>query len=122
MNKDLFSYKCHNCGGELKVNRLTCRDCGLSVNGLIELPRLARLNRKDREFIEIFILAAGSLKEAGRILGLSYPTVRHRLDRVIADVRELEREEQKERMGVIKQLERGEISAEQAARELAVKS
>lgn len=122
MSKDPFSYKCHNCGGELKISRLACRDCGLSVAGLIELPRLARLNRKDREFIEIFILAAGSLKEAGRILGLSYPTVRHRLDRVIADLRELEREGQKERLGIIKQLERGEISAEQAARELAVKS
>lgn len=91
MTRDIFSHTCQNCGGELKVNRLTCEDCGLSVTGRIALPRLARLSGKDREFVETFVLAAGSLKEAGRMMGLSYPTVRARLDRAIAGLKELDR-------------------------------
>ena len=60
-----------------------------------------------------------SLKEVGKTLKLSYPTVRARLDRVIADLRELNEKQRDTRMEIIRKLEQGEITAEQAARELA---
>ncbi len=120
MARDSFSHNCQNCGGELKINRLSCGDCGLSVAGRIALPRLARLSGADREFVEMFVLAAGSLKEVGRMMGLSYPTVRARLDRIIGRLKELDEGSQAERMGIIRRLERGEISVEEAARELAL--
>ncbi len=119
MARDYFSDRCGNCGGVLQVGRMVCRDCDLMMEGHIELPRLARLAGEDREFIELFVLSAGSLKEVGRLLGLSYPTVRARLDRVIENLRGLDAARRERRLEVIRQLERGEMSVEAAARELA---
>ncbi|WP_294503928.1 DUF2089 domain-containing protein [uncultured Victivallis sp.] len=119
MARDHFSHICQNCGGELTVEKLCCRNCGVALEGKIELPRLARLNAEEREFIELFVLSAGSLKEVGKILHLSYPTVRARLDRVIASLQELDRDRRDARMQIIARVERGEISAEQAAEQLA---
>ncbi len=119
MGKDHFSKNCQNCGCELHITRMECDSCGLAVEGNLELPRLARLSAEDREFIELFLLSAGSLKEVGKILDLSYPTVRNRLDRVIAHLKELDRDRRKERLNIIHKLERGEITAEDAARRLA---
>ncbi len=119
MAQDHFSDRCQNCGGALKVERFACPDCGLRLEGTIELPRLARLNAEEREFIELFVLSAGSLKEVGRSMGLSYPTVRARLDRVIESLVALDRERKLDRMAIIKRLENREIGAEEAARLLA---
>ena len=119
MAKDHFSCFCRNCGGELGIEKLVCRNCDLAIEGRIELPRLARLTAEDREFIELFVLSAGSLKEVGKVLKLSYPTVRARLDRVIANLQELDRSRQAVRLEIIRRLERGELTAEQAANELA---
>ena len=119
MAKDHFSCFCQNCGGELVIEKLVCRNCDLAIEGRIELPRLARLTAEDREFIELFVLSAGSLKEVGKVLKLSYPTVRARLDRVIANLQELDRSRQAVRLEIIRRLERGELTAEQAANELA---
>ena len=117
MPKDQFSTRCRNCSGELNIERLVCEECGLTIEGRIALPRLA--SPEDREFIELFVLSAGSLKEVGKALKLSYPTVRARLDRVIADLRALDEKQRDTRMEIIRKLEQGEITAEQAARELA---
>ena len=119
MPQDHFSTRCRNCSGELNIERLVCEECRLTIEGRIALPRLARLSPEDREFIELFVLSAGSLKEVGKALKLSYPTVRARLDRVIADLRALDEKQRDTRMEIIRKLEQGEITAEQAARELA---
>ena len=116
---DHISLVCQNCGGELAVEKLSCRNCGLVLEGRIELPRLARLSTEDREFVELFVLSAGSLKEVGKILKLSYPTVRARLDRVIANLQALDRPRRDTRLEIISRVERGELTAEQAAQQLA---
>jgi len=118
MPRDHFSNKCQNCGGELKIKKLVCESCSLAIEGWLTLPRLARLSPEDREFIELFILSAGSLKEVGKVLNLSYPTVRARLDKVIGNLRALDAKSRDERMEVIRRLENGEITAEHAAQEL----
>ena len=70
MAKDHFSKTCQNCGGELHITRMECGDCGLAVEGNLELPRLARLSAEDREFIELFLLSAGSLSAKGGMITL----------------------------------------------------
>jgi len=65
MPSDRFDHRCQNCGGDLEIARMGCSRCGLAVEGKLTLPRLARLTPEDREFIEIFVLAAGSLKVVG---------------------------------------------------------
>jgi hypothetical protein len=78
------------------VKRLTCRACETEVEGLYELPTLASLGRADLGFAVQFIQASGSLKAMARLLGVSYPTVRNRLDGIIAKIAEIERQREQD--------------------------
>jgi hypothetical protein len=84
----------------------------------VSLPHLARLSPEQRDFVEVFLLCGGSLKEAGRVLGISYPTVRSRLDAVMLRLRELRGSIEGSRLSVLERLERGEITAADAAVQL----
>ncbi len=75
---------CPSCDHPLAVKRLGCEHCGTEVEGVYPLPRLAALPQEDQEFICRFVKASGSLKEMAGLLKVSYPTVRNRLDEVIA--------------------------------------
>lgn len=74
---------CPSCDGALAVKRLGCEACHTDVEGLYDLPILAGLSNDDQDFILQFVKASGSLKEMAKLLGVSYPTVRNRLDDVI---------------------------------------
>ena len=74
---------CPACGTGLQVNKMVCQGCDTGIDGLFELPPLARLSAEDQEFIMKFVKASGSLKEMARLLRLSYPTVRNRLNDII---------------------------------------
>ena len=78
---------CPSCGGNLAVRRLYCETCETEVEGLYSLPPVAGLAPDDQEFILEFIKASGSLKDMARFLGVSYPTVRNRLDDIIRKLR-----------------------------------
>jgi hypothetical protein len=75
--------QCPSCQADLQVKRLTCSQCETEVEGRYVLPLLARLNPDDQAFIQLFVQASGSLKEMAKLLGVSYPTVRNRLDEII---------------------------------------
>ena len=64
--------------------RLACPGCDTAVQGDYLLPALSRLGSEDQQFVLAFILRSGSLKEMARLYGVSYPTVRNRLDELIA--------------------------------------
>ena len=81
---------CPSCGGALGVKRLHCDKCDTEVEGLYPLPPLAGLGPEDQEFIVDFIKASGSLKDMAALLGVSYPTVRNRLDGIIEKLRQRE--------------------------------
>lgn len=78
---------CPSCGGNLAVRRLYCDQCETEVEGLYALPPLAGLAVEDQDFILEFIKASGSLKDMAKLLGVSYPTVRNRLDEIIGKLR-----------------------------------
>jgi hypothetical protein len=69
------------------VKSLVCEQCATEIQGQYELPPLASLCPEDQAFILDFIKASGSLKEMAKLLGLSYPTVRNRLDEIIERVK-----------------------------------
>jgi hypothetical protein len=75
----------------LKVKRLLCDNCQTELEGIYELPALASLSASDQQFILQFVKVSGSLKEMAKIMGLSYPTVRNRLDDIINRIKELEK-------------------------------
>jgi hypothetical protein len=79
---------CPSCSGPLAVKKLGCEKCGTDVEGLFPLPVLAGLPRDDQEFIVEFMKASGSLKQMAELLKVSYPTVRNRLDDIIAKLKE----------------------------------
>jgi hypothetical protein len=79
-----FPVTCPSCEHRLQVKRLTCDHCSTEVEGIYPLPMLAALSMEDQAFICDFVKASGSLKEMAALLKVSYPTVRNRLDEVIA--------------------------------------
>ena len=78
---------CPACSNQLKVKSLFCEHCQTEVQGRYGLPALAKLSADDQAFVLEFIKASGSLKEMARLLGLSYPTVRNRLDETIERIK-----------------------------------
>lgn len=75
--------RCPSCNSQLKVKCLVCEQCRTEIQGEYELSALAKLSSDDQAFMLAFIKASGSLKEMARLLRLSYPTVRNRLDDII---------------------------------------
>lgn len=75
--------KCPSCDGNLTVARLDCPDCKLSIEGEFTPPALLKLTGAQIDFVEVFIKNRGVIREVERELGVSYPTVRARLDDVI---------------------------------------
>ena len=79
MAHDVIS-TCPVCQGELTVTRLHCRSCGTALEGEFGVGRFGRLEREHLAFLESFLRSRGNLKEMERELGISYPTVRGRLE------------------------------------------
>src|ERR1700676_4001326 len=75
--------KCQSCDGNLTVARLDCPDFSISIEGEFAPPALLKLTGAQIDFIEVFIKNRGVIREVERELGVSYPTVRARLDEVL---------------------------------------
>lgn len=74
---------CPSCSSSLAVTSLVCVQCDTEVSGHFELTALLQLSRDDQAFVEAFVRESGSLKAMAKRLGVSYPTVRNRLDEII---------------------------------------
>jgi hypothetical protein len=82
MARDVIS-TCPVCEGELLISRLHCRSCGTSLEGEFGVGRFGRLSREQLALLESFLRSRGNLKEMERELGISYPTVRGRVDALV---------------------------------------
>jgi hypothetical protein len=74
---------CPVCQHELSVTRLHCRECGTTLEGDFNVGRFGRLSRDQLALLESFLRSRGNLREMERELGLSYPTVRGRVDALV---------------------------------------
>jgi len=74
---------CPVCAGELAVTRLRCGDCGTTIEGEFGVGRFARLTREQTQVLESFLRSRGNLRDMERELGISYPTVRIRVEALI---------------------------------------
>ena len=79
--------ECPYCGSGMAITRMTCGRCAVSVEAAFPMSLLASLPVEHQRFIEMFVLSGGSLKEIAEGAGVSYPTVRSRLDKVIESLR-----------------------------------
>ncbi|MGB5177329.1 MAG: DUF2089 family protein [Gammaproteobacteria bacterium] len=108
--------RCSYCDSDMYITRLTCSECGLSHGGDFHTPRLYRLDAEDQRFIELFVLASGSLKRMAELLEVSYPTVRSRLDTLIGKLENEKQQDEKHKEKILEDIETGRIPAKQGMR------
>lgn len=112
MAKKLVS-SCPFCGKALVVCRLKCSGCDTQIDSLVEIPPFFRLPEDLQDFVMVFLRCRGNISEVEKALGISYPTVCKRLDLVNGLLGN--RPTSASRSEILGQLERGEISAKEAA-------
>jgi hypothetical protein len=100
-------------GRQVVVERVRLPD-GVAIEGAFDLPQLAQLSAEDQVFVTAFVRCHGSIKEMERIFGVSYPTIKARLNRIAQSLDFVETDPAPPRVDVIERLRRGEISAGEA--------
>jgi hypothetical protein len=105
-------------GKPVTVERVRVVDSGIAIEGRFAPPPLASLSAEDQVFVMAFIRCHGSIKEMEEMFGISYPTVKNRLNRIARQFKFVEIVNIAAEEDVVGELERGEISAEEAIRRL----
>jgi hypothetical protein len=105
-------------GADIVVERVRLVDSGIKIEGDFELPPLASLSAEDQVFVMAFVRCDGSIKELERVFGISYPTVKNRLSRIAAKFKFAETTTISSRDEILEELERGEITADEAIERL----
>src|ERR1700675_2148224 len=105
-------------GQRILVERVRIPDRDIVIEGSWELPQLARLSAEDQVFVTAFVRSHGSIKEMERVFGVSYPTIKARLNRIGESLDFVEVNPAPSRMEILERLRRGEITADDAIREL----
>ena len=119
--------RCPVCDDELMISKLTCRRCDTRIEGEFHPCKFCRLPDEQLEFLEVFVRCRGNIRDVEKELGISYPTVRSRLDSVIQALGyPVERPDaavaENRRQEVLDALQRGEIDSREAARQLRKKA
>jgi hypothetical protein len=126
---NMIPSECPVCHDDLIVTRLVCQSCGTQIRGSFDLDRLSLLLPEQRHFVEVFLLCEGKLNCVQDELGISYPTVRSRLDEIIDAVAHTGDESlviqppqdasaSVDRQAILDRLANNEISADDALRQL----
>jgi hypothetical protein len=104
--------------GPVVVERVRLADRDVAIEGAFDLPQLARLDAADQVFVAAFVRGHGSIKEMERIFGVSYPTIKARLNRIGERLEFVDTDPGPTRSDILERLKQGEIGAEDAIREL----
>jgi hypothetical protein len=105
-------------GKTITVERVRLVESDIAIEGSFSLPPLANLSAEDQVFVMVFIRCSGSIKEMEQMFGISYPTVKNRINKIAQQLEFVEIIKASPREEVLEELERGEISAEEAIRRL----
>jgi len=105
-------------GGPLVVERVRMPEKHITVEGAFTLPELARLSLEDQVFVIAFLRSHGSIKEMEQVFGVSYPTIKARLNRIAGQLEFVDTNPSPSRNEVLERLNRGEINADEAIRAL----
>ncbi len=105
-------------GSALEVERVRLKENGVRIEGIFELPPLAKLTLEDQIFVIAFIRCGGSIKNMEELFGISYPTVKNRLNNISGKLEFIEINPPAPSNEVLRQLSKGEISVEDAIKKL----
>ncbi|MCI6275958.1 MAG: DUF2089 domain-containing protein [Clostridium sp.] len=111
--------RCPVCSSKLLVKKLQCTKCNTVIENDFELSKFDYLNKGQLEFVEVFLKSRGNIKDVEKALGISYPTVRAKLDEVLMTLgykaeKQEPKEETSKNKDVLDALEKGDISPEEA--------
>ena len=110
-----LSTRCPYCFAKVRVKTLVCDACAVEVTGRFETPNFLELSAEQQRFATEFLLASGSLKEMAGKFGISYPTVRARLDRIIECLKGAKGAVQERRAAILDAVEEKRISTHKAS-------
>jgi len=107
---------CPVCNKKMKATRLKCSSCNTIIENEFEFSKFDYLSKEQLKFIEVFIMCRGNIKDVEKELGISYPTVRAKLDEVINSLayKGNSKSLKTSTSNVIEALEKGEISPQEA--------
>jgi hypothetical protein len=105
-------------GQPVVVERVRLAGKDVAIEGAFELPQLARLSSEDQVFVIAFLRSHGSIKEMEQVFGVSYPTIKARLNRIAGSLEFVETNPAPPRGEVLERLKRGEITVSAAIEEL----
>ena len=104
---------CPICDGRLEPVKLKCTSCDIAMEGRFPISKLGLLPSDHQQFIEAFLVARGNIKEVEKELGISYPTVRKKLDEVIGALGYAPHAKRREQLEILEAIEHGEISPQE---------
>ena len=105
-------------GKPITVERVRLVDSDIAIEGSFTLPPLANLSAEDQVFVMAFMRCNGSIKDMEQMFGISYPTVKNRLNRLAEMLKLVETRPFPTQEDVLSALERGEITAIEAIERL----
>jgi len=105
-------------GADLEVEKVRLKGSRVAIGGSFELPPLARLTIEDQIFVTAFIRSQGSIKSMEKLFGISYPTVKNRLNRIAENLEFIDINPPAPSNEVLGELDRGEISVDEALKRL----
>ena len=106
-------------GKPVTVERVKLVDGDIAIEGSFSLPPLANLSAEDQVFVMAFVRCDGSIKEMEKMFGISYPTVKNRINKIAKQLEFVEIVKISPQEEVLEELERGDITTDEAIRRLA---
>lgn len=111
--------KCPICDNDITITEMSCRECGTVVKGKFEPCKFCKLSKEQKNFIEVFIKNRGNIKEIEKELGISYPTVRNKIDQIIVELGyNVIKENTFNKKDILDKLSRGDITKDEAIKML----
>jgi hypothetical protein len=114
---DISKSVCPDCSKAMNISKMTCLSCGLAMEGDFEVSALGKLSPDDQAFVIAFLRHHGSLKKMEELFDISYPTVKNRLNSIGAAL-DKNFEAPSPNLYVLEQLERGELTVDEALERL----
>lgn len=111
--------KCPICSSKLFISKLKCSKCATIIENDFEMSKFEYLSGEQLKFVEVFLKNRGNIKDVERELGISYPTVRAKLDEVIGSLGyKVSKEPLVDKKKIVDMLDKGEITPDQAIKML----
>ncbi len=115
MKKEVIG-RCPVCNNSLQVSKLNCPSCKITIEGDFTLCKFCNLSNEQKQFLEIFVKNRGNIREIEKEMGISYPTVKNKIEDLIEGLgyRPQYNVAKVNKMEVLEKLNKGEITSEEA--------